>query len=376
MAEKQMIRLAKPYISEEATQKVTEVLRSGNLVQGENVRQFEEKLEHYLNVKHVVVVSSGTAALHLSLLALDIGHGDEVIVPAFTYPATANVVEIVGAKPVFVDITLDDFCIDAARIEEAITDKTKAVIPVHEFGQAADMDPIMALAKQNNLQIVEDAACALGSEYKGKKTGTIGNMGCFSFHPRKAITTGEGGAIVTNDSQLADKVRSLRNHGTSIVNDKIEFEYAGLNYRMTDFQAALGIAQLNEIDFLINHRIKMAKAYDDHLMEIEWIKTSKILSGRKPVYQTYHLMVGDNIDRDSMITALKKNGIETNIGAYALPMIKYYRKKYNYQEQNYPSALNSYRYGLALPIGSHINITDIQHIYECLSKSFYNLDSF
>jgi len=362
-----MIRLAKPYISEEAMQRVVEVLRSGNLVQGENVRQFEEKLEQYLNVKHVVVVSSGTAALHLSLLALDIGIGDEVIVPAFTYPATANVVEIVGAKPVLVDITLDDFCIDISKIEAVITDRTKAIIPVHEFGQSADIDPILAIAKQYNLMIVEDAACALGSEYKEQKAGTFGNLGCFSFHPRKAITTGEGGAIVTDDQELAEKVRSFRNHGISVFNDKINFEYAGLNYRMTDFQAVLGIAQLNEIDFLINHRIKMAEVYDENLKSIDWIKTPIRMDGRKSVYQTYHIMIEANIDRNGLITTLKKNGVETNIGAYALHMIKYYREKYNYQEQDFPSALNSCQYELALPMGMHINISDVQYIYECLS---------
>jgi len=164
-----MIRLAKPHITEEAIERVAEVLRSGNLVQGKNVRQFEQDIQEYLNVKYAVMVSSGTAALHLSLLALDIGPDDEVIVPAFTYPATANVVEIVGAKPILVDITLDNFCIDVSQIEQAITDRTKAIIPVHEFGQAADIDIISAIAKQYNLMIVEDAACALGTEYKGKK---------------------------------------------------------------------------------------------------------------------------------------------------------------------------------------------------------------
>ena len=353
-----MIRLAKPHITEEAIGRVAEVLRSGNLVQGEYVKQFEQGLEQYLNMKHAVLVSSGTAALHLSLLALEIGSGDEVIVPAFTYPATANVVEIVGAKPVLVDITLDDFCIDISKIEAVITDRTKAIIPVHEFGQSADIDPILAIAKQYNLMIVEDAACALGTEYKGIKAGTFGNLGCFSFHPRKAITTGEGGAIVTDDQELAEKVRSFRNHGISVFNDKINFEYAGLNYRMTDFQAVLGIAQLNEIDFLINHRIKMAEVYDENLKSIDWIKTPIRMDGRKSVYQTYHIMIEANIDRNGLITTLKKNGVETNIGAYALHMIKYNQEKYDYAENSFDNAKKAYFKGLALPIGAHLALKD------------------
>jgi len=363
-----MIRLAKPYISDEAIEKVAEVLRSGNLVQGEYVRKFESELEQYLDVKHAVVVSSGTAALHLSLLALNIGLDDEVIVPAFTYPATANVVEIVGAKPILVDITLDDYCIDISKIEEAITEKTKAIIPVHEFGQAADMDPILAIAKQHDLKIVEDAACALGTEYKGIKAGAFGNMGCFSFHPRKAITTGEGGVIVTNDKELSDKVRSLRNHGISIIDDKINFEYAGLNYRMTDFQAVLGIAQLNEIDTLINHRIKMAEIYDENLGGIDWIKTPVRIDGRKSVYQTYHIMVEANIDRDSLMPVLKENGVETNIGAYALHRIKYYEKKYDYSGSYLDNASKAYYRGLALPIGSHLHLNDFNFVTSLLNS--------
>jgi len=260
-----MIKLAKPNISEEAIKKASDVIRSGNLVQGKYVKEFEESLCRYLNVKNAIVVSSGTAALHLALLVLDIKKGDEVIVPAFTFPATANVVEIVGAKPIFVDITLDDFCIDTSKIEEKITSNTKVIIPVHEFGQAAKMDDIMNIAKKYNLKIMEDAACALGAEINNKKVGTFGDLGCFSFHPRKAITTGEGGAIVTNNDVLAEKLRALRNHGISLVNNKVDFIYAGLNYRMTDFQAALGLVQLSEIENIIEQRIKIANLYDDKL---------------------------------------------------------------------------------------------------------------
>lgn len=208
-----MIRLTRPYIPDEAIEKCIEVLRSGNLVQGLYAEKFEQAISDYLDVKHAMVVSSGTAALHLSLIALGIGPGDEVIVPAFSFPATANVVELVGAKPVFVDIKLDDFCIDASFIESVITNNTKAIIPVHEFGMPANMKPVLKLAEKYKLFIIEDAACALGAEYENRKAGAFGNLGCFSFHPRKAITTGEGGVVVTNDISLAEKIRAIRNHG-------------------------------------------------------------------------------------------------------------------------------------------------------------------
>ena len=363
-----MIRLAKPYIPEEAYKLVIDILKSGDLVQGKYVEQFEQELKKYLGVKKAVIVSSGTAALHLSLLALGIGPGDEVIVPAFGFPATANVIELVGAKSVFVDISLNDYCIDVGKIKEVITKRTKAIIPVHEFGQTADMYPIIAIAKQYDLKIIEDTACALGGEYRGKKAGTFGNMGCFSFHPRKALTTGEGGAIVTNDSSLAENVKSLRNHGISIVNDKIDFKYAGLNYRMTDFQAVLGIAQLKEINSLINQRIKMADIYDKNLKEIKWIKTPKKIAGRKTVYQTYHVMISNDIKRDEIKTNLKNKGIETNIGAYALHMIKYYKKKYNYFPDSSINAKNAYLKGLALPIGAHLNTENIRLICNLIKK--------
>jgi perosamine synthetase len=357
-----MIQLAKPSISEDAIKRVSEVLRSGNLVQGKYVLEFEQKLTKYLEAENAIIVSSGTAALHLSLLSVNIGLGDEVIIPAFTYPATANVVEIVGAKPVFVDITLADFCIDVSKIEAAITDRTKAIMPVHEFGQAADMEPIMAIAKQYDLKIIEDAACALGSEYKGKKAGTFGNMGCFSFHPRKAITTGEGGAIITNDASLAKKVRALRNHGMEFENSKLEFNYAGYNYRMTDFQAVLGIYQLDNFDKQISIRTKLANYYDQLLKDIDWIITPKVFNHRKMTYQTYHIVIKDYINRDVLIQYLISNKIQANYGAQAVNVQKYYFDKYSVSIGKMPNAYRAYTKGIALPIGGFLTKNEIKYI--------------
>ena len=367
-----MIKLAKPNISEDTINTVSNILRSGNLVQGEYVEKFENDLKSYLNVEHAIVVSSGTAALHLSLLALGIKAGDEVIVPAFTYPATANVVEIVGATSIFVDITLDDFCIDVTKIEEAITNKTKAIIPVHEFGQSADIVPIMLLAKKHNLKIIEDAACALGTEYNNQKVGSFGDIGCFSFHPRKAITTGDGGVAVTNSKKLANKLRSLRNHGISTLNNKIHFKYAGLNYRMTEFQAALGIDQLKDFNKHILHRIKLAKLYNKLLKDIDWIKFPDLFSERKMTYQSYHVMVDKNIDRDNLIKYLKENNIETNYGAQAVHIQNYYKKKYDIKEDQFTNAKKAYYRGLVLPIGSHIHKDDILLIKKVMENYYEN----
>lgn len=363
-----MIRLAKPNISEEAINKAIEVLRTGRLVQGKYVKEFETSLCKYLDVKNAVVVSSGTAALHLSLIALNIKKGDEVIVPAFTFPATANVVELVGAKPVFVDINLSDFCINATKIEEKLTPKTKAILPVHEFGQVAKMDDIIDLAKKYNLKIVEDAACALGAEYNKQKVGAFGELGCFSFHPRKAITTGEGGVIVTNNDELAEKLRVLRNHGISFKDGKFDFIVVGLNYRLTDFQAALGLVQLKTMEGNIKNRIKLAKEYDKQLADIEWIKTPELFNNRRMVFQTYHILVDKKVERDALMAYLRKNRIEVNYGAQALNCIKFYREKYRLTTDSNLNASNAYYKGIALPIGSHIRIDNIRYITETLKK--------
>ena len=367
MEKMQMIKLAQPNIPERAIKKVVEVLKSGNLVQGKYVEEFQQQLENYIGVRNAVVVSSGTAALHLALLALDVKKGDEVIVPAFTFPATANVVEMVGAKPVFVDINLSDFCIDTNKIEEAITKKTKAIMPVHEFGQAAKMDDIVRIAKRYNLKIIEDAACALGSEYKNQKVGTFGEFGCFSFHPRKAITTGEGGVVITDNDKLAEKIRTLRNHGIQIINGKINFVAAGLNYRMTDFQAVIGISQLEDIENNIIQRIANALKYNNNFRNNNCIKTPQVHENRKMVYQTYHVVLRNDKDRDELVRYLKSKEIEVNIGAQALPCLMYYIDKYNTKESDFPNAINAYKKGLALPMGDFLTTEDITYICNILN---------
>lgn len=360
-----MIKLAKPYIPKKSYENIRQVLESGNLIQGEYVMEFERKVQEYLQVPYVKMVSSGTAALHLAMLALDIKPGDEVIVPAFTYPATANAVELVGAKPVLVDINLSDFCIDTNQIEQKITQRTKAIIPVHEFGQPANMKDILFIAEKYNLIIVEDAACALGSEFESKKVGTFGTIGCFSLHPRKAITTGEGGIVVTHDKLLAHKIDLLRNHGAEKNNGKLDFFLAGLNYRMTDFQAAMGLPQLEKIKEIIKVRKKQAENYNASLKEIDWIKIPSTFKNRKHVYQTYHVLI-EYKTRDELIKTLKEKGVETNLGAQALHCLTFYAEKYNYRPNDYPNARKAYEQGLALPLGNHLKKGDLEKVVESI----------
>jgi perosamine synthetase len=362
-----MIKLAQPTIPEDAIEKVADVLRSGNLIQGQYVEAFEGALKAYVDVPYAIAVSSGTAALHLSLLALDIASGDEVIVPAFTFPATVNVVELVGAKPVLVDIRPDDLCMDASALEKAITDRTRAILPVHEFGQAAGISEILSLARRRSVPVIEDAACALGTEFDGEKAGTFGLTGCFSFHPRKAITTGEGGAVTTGSEALYEKIRSLRNHGISTASGTPDFIHAGLNYRMTEFQAVLGLFQMGNIDHAIEQRIHLADLYDQALADISWLTAPHRNTRSKHVFQTYHVMLDPKIDRQQLISHLRSAGIETNLGAQAIHCLTYYRKKYHFRPSDFPNSARAYSCGLALPMGSHISRDDILYIAERLA---------
>lgn len=361
MSEK--IRISRPYLGDKQRlmNLVEEVLESGFLVQGKYVAQFEQQVAEYLGVKHAVAVSSGTAALHLSLIALDIGQGDEVIVPAYTFPATANVVELAGAKPVLVDVDLETYNLLVDQIEKSITPKTKAIIPVHLFGNPADMDPIMEMAKKHNLWVIEDAAGALGSIYKGRKCGTIGHLGCFSFHPRKIITTGEGGMVVMDDDELATRIRSLRNHGMQMIGSRMDFIIAGFNYRMNELEAVLGVVQIADIQKNISERQKLAGLYKDFLKGIPSIAFQNILPNSITVWQAFVVRFRDR-DSDSILRLLRDANIEANIGTYALHLLHSYSKKYGYKPLDYPNAWELYMKSLALPFYNGITPKEVSQV--------------
>lgn len=363
------IPLASPDIREEDIDAVVKVLKSGNLVQGKYVESLEANIAHYLGVSNCIVVTNGTATLHLILVALGIGPNDEVIVPAFSYIATANVVELVGAKPVFVDIDIQSFNIDISKIEAKINKNTKAIIGVHEFGLAADMQSIKKICDKHGLFFIEDAACALGASEDSSFAGTIGIAGSFSFHPRKAITSGEGGAIVTNDDLLANKLRSLRNHGIDSTNKiQMDFINAGYNCRMTDFQAALLNSQLERLMSILSEKQKIARRY------LNEIKSDKVIlptvpSNKQHSWQTFHVLLADSIDQSAIISLMKTKGIGTNYGAQCMPAQTYFKNKYNYNaELEFPNAYTAFRKGLAIPLYEKLNTDQVSHIINSINS--------
>ncbi len=374
-----MISLTEPYFSEDEIKEVVSTLKSKKLTQAEKVSLLEERLCEFLGVKYVIAVSSGTAALHLTLMALGIGEYDEVIIPDFTFPATANVVELTKGKIVPVDISLNSFCIDIDKIENKITKRTKAIIVVHQFGNVPDMDRLIEIKRKHGLWLIEDAACAIGSLYKGRKVGTFGDVACFSFHPRKVITTGEGGFIATNNSEIADKIRILRNHGF-IINYKKPFEREllcpGLNYRMTELQAALGLVQLTKLDEIIEKRREIAKFYIEHF--------EKYLSSYIEVlpyenegcfinYQSFFMVLNENVSRNAFISYMLENGIQSTIGSYAIHTQKYYREKYNYSGDEYYNSLKCYLKGVVLPIYPGLSQHDILKVIEKVDSFFRDI---
>ena len=365
------VPIARTSLLESEIESVLEPLRNGWLVQGPKVKEFEDKWSSFTGAKHSIAVTSCTSGLHLSLAALGIQPGDEVIVPAFTWIATANVVEHLGAKVVFCDIDLNTFNIDITQLEKKITPKTKAIIPVHLFGLSADMDPILSLAKQHHLRIIEDSACGFGTRYKGSHVGTFGDTGSFSFHPRKAITTGEGGMITTNSDEIAKKLRRLRDHGAAISDlqrhlgarpyllaDHLD---AGYNQRMTDLQAALGSAQMDRATDIVRERQRLAKIYDDAFESLSWLKTPTKESQYEHGYQSYPCLFEPealNLDsnawvheqRNQWMDKLQQMGISTRPATHAVHMLSFYREKYDLQPQDYPNALIANDCSISLPL--------------------------
>ncbi|KAA9327408.1 DegT/DnrJ/EryC1/StrS family aminotransferase [Adhaeribacter soli] len=364
----EFIPLTSPDIRDEDINAVVEVLKSGMLVQAQNVQDFEAGVATFTQTKNAIAVSNGTATLHLALVALGIGPGDEVIIPALSYVATANVVELVGATPVFVDVDTDTFNIEVAAIEAKITSKTKAIMPVHEFGLACDIEAVMKLAEKHGLPVIEDAACALGATQNGKHTGSFGIFGSFSFHPRKAVSSGEGGILTTSDDALAAKVRILRNHGVEMQHGKMEFVAAGFNYRMTDFQAALVNSQLKRLLKIIDYKNELAEVYFNEINH-SGIKLPVVPADRNHTWQTFHVVLDSDFDRDKVITELREKGIGTNYGAQCIPAQQYYLKKYGLDSaKEFPNALRAFKSGLAIPIYEKLQKEQIRQIASVLNK--------
>lgn len=333
------IPITKPYFDSAEEKAVVTALRSGWVTQGPKVAEFEDLVSQFVGAKYAVATTSATTALFLSLNALGIKSGDEVIVPSLSFIATANVVVHAGGIPVFVDIDPRTYNMDPGKLEEKINENTRAIIPVDQVGLPADLDKILKIAKKHKLYVVEDAACALGSKYKGKMVGSFGDFVCFSFHPRKIVTTGEGGMILTNNRALADKLRVLRHQGMSVsdikrhTSKKIIFEkypVVGYNFRMSDIQAAVGVEQMKKLPVLLKKRAELASRYTKSFLKSEFIMSPYVPEGYEHNWQTYVIRLKKNkkTTRDRLMQKLRDVGISTRIGIMAAHLEKPYRLMY------------------------------------------------
>jgi len=354
-------------IKKEVDQAIKRVLSSGVFIGGEEVEEFEKEFAKFCGTKYAIGVNSGTDALFLSLKVLGIGSGDEVITTPFTFIATAEAIINCNAKPVFVDINPNTFNIDASKIEKAINKRTKAIIPVHLFGQMADMDEIIRIAKKYNLYVIEDAAQAVGAEYKGKKAGSIGSLGCFSFFPSKNLgAMGDGGMIVTNDKKFADKVRLLKNHGSS-PREKYLNLIIGTNSRLDEIQAAVLRIKLKYLLRWNEERLKKAEYYNKNLKEVKDVITPTLKSGKEHVFNQYVVRVKK---RDELKDYLEKNGISTMIyyplSLHLQPALSYL----GYKKGDFPETEKVTKEVLSLPIYPEISGENLNEIISEINNFF------
>jgi perosamine synthetase len=363
----------KPNLTGKEFEEIKKVLDSGYLTEGPKTKEFEEMVKKYLGVKHVIACSNCTVAMEMCLRAAGIGPGDEVIVPDYTYPATLQVVPMVGATPVLVDCDIKTRNIDYDEIEKAITDKTKAIIPVSQFGNPLDLDRLNEIAKKHNLIIIEDAACSLGAEYKGKKVGTGVHMATFSLHPRKFITTGEGGLITTDNDEWAKFIFSYKRFGMiySEERSQIVFDKLGTNYKISDILSALGVSQMREIDERLAKRIEIAKEYDELLKGDEIFSLSKVDPESKHNYQSYTVFIEKDVDIIEVIKKMKELEVEVQVGTYCLHEEPAYENVKKIGNLENSSKLK--KRILTLPLHHDLTLDDQKIVIEKLKKVLRDL---
>ncbi len=378
--DKRQIAISLPVTGEDEWQALREPLMNGWITQGPKVADFEKTFAERHKVKHALAVTSCTTGLHLALAGLGIKDGDEVIVPAFTWVATANAVLYCNANPIFVDVDPTTYNIDIAQIAEKITDKTKAIIIVHLFGRCVDMNALKDVIP-SHVKVIEDAACAAGADFNGRPAGSLGDVAAFSFHPRKSITTGEGGMVTTNDDDLAEVMNQMRNHGATLSEEQRhygprpyllpEFDVLGFNYRMTDMQGAMGLVQLSKLDQFIDERSRWAEYYKDNLNNIEWLQTPDFESGGRNGWQAYVIYVDPDkapFPRNEIMERLQDKGIATRPGTHAVHMLKYYADLYGFQPSDFPGAQSCNNNSMAIPLHNRMNQEDYDYVIAALQE--------
>ena len=377
-----MIPVCEPTLLGNAKKYVTECLDTNWIsANGRFIDEFEKKFAEFCNVRHGVSCNNGTSALHLALAAIGIGQGDEVIVPDFTMIASVNAIIYTGAKPVFVDADKETWCIDPAKIEEKLTKRTKAIMPVHIYGHPCDMDRIKEISKKRGIRIIEDAAEAHGAEYKNKRCGSLGDVAAFSFYGNKIITTGEGGMVVTDDVKIAEKAKELRNHCFGKGDERFTHRCIGFNYRMTNIQAAIGLSQIENADELVNARIRNARLYNSFLSKNKVTAEDIILPPEKPwaknAYWMYGIVLKDsvNLSRDEIMAKLLKEGIESR--SFFMPMHSQpcFMERKSESLANLPDCSGDYpvsellsKRGLYLPSSSSLTKEQILKVCDALAK--------
>jgi perosamine synthetase len=372
------VPIARTSLTEYEIHSALEPLESGWLVQGPHVEAFEAKWAQFTGAQFSIATTSCTSAMELTLVALGVKAGDEVLVPAFTWISTANVVEHIGAKVVFCDVDIKTFNLNLDDARNKVTSRTVAIMPVHLFGLAAEIEKTVRFAKDNNLFVIEDAACGFGSFVGNQHVGTFGDAGCFSFHPRKAITTGEGGMVTTNSRELAEKIRRLRDHGatTSDLQRHMgakpyllpEFTDAGYNQRMTDIQAALGSAQMERASDIVKERLRLAARYDQAFSKLDWIRTPSRPENGQHGFQSYPCLFRPidvdraifekdvssvdalSVERDRWMEGLQENGISTRPATHAVPFLEFFQKKYGHKPSEFLSAYSAWKCSVSLPL--------------------------
>lgn len=361
-----VIPINEPLLGEEELNNVIEAVKTGWVSsQGKFIQEFEQAFARYCGVKHGIATANGTLALHLALVALGIGEDDEVIVPTLTFIATANAVRYTGAKPVFVDSDPDYWCIDPRGIEKAITQKTRAIIPVHLYGHPCDMDAILNIAKRYKLFVIEDAAEAHGAEYKNRKVGSFGDVSCFSFYGNKIITTGEGGMCLTDNDELAHRMIILRDHGMS-QSRKYWHDVVGFNYRMTNLQAALGAAQIKKLDEFVSMKRRIARWYSAGMSKMVSdgiVRLHPQMAWAKCVYWAYSIALAERIDRNKVIETLGQKLIQTRPMFYPIHTMPPYCSSERLAIAEQLSAK-----GLSLPSSLRLTSAEVTEIIESIAQ--------